>query len=231
MRYLTIFLLLLLCACSPLKKFDSTGHKWETSIKQLEDLNETENYSEQAVLFIGSSSIRRWDSIKKDLDPYEPIKRGYGGAHFYDLIHFTKRLVSPHKVKAIAVFVANDITGNQGGINDLSPKEVLSLVKIVTKQIRKTHNKTPIFFIETTPSSSRWKVWNKISKANDLIKDFTSKKRNIFFIDTRSYFLKLNGMPNDEFFVGDKLHLNNRGYKLWSKIITESFDKNLISKI
>ena len=231
MRYLTIFLLLLLCACSPLKKFDSTGLKWETSIKQLEDLNETENYSEQAVLFIGSSSIRRWDSIKKDLDPYEPIKRGYGGAHFYDLIHFTKRLVSPHKVKAIAVFVANDITGNQGGVNDLSPKEVLSLVKIVTKQIRKTHNKTPIFFIETTPSSSRWKVWNKISKANDLIKDFTSKKRNIFFIDTRSYFLKLNGMPNDEFFVGDKLHLNNRGYKLWSKIITESFDKNLISKI
>ena len=231
MRYLSIFLLLLLCACSPLKKFDSTGLKWETSIKQLEDLNETENYSEQAVLFIGSSSIRRWDSIKKDLDPYEPIKRGYGGAHFYDLIHFTKRLVSPHKVKAIAVFVANDITGNQGGVNDLSPKEVLSLVKIVTKQIRKTHNKTPIFFIETTPSSSRWKVWNKISKANDLIKDFTSKKRNIFFIDTRSYFLKLNGMPNDEFFVGDKLHLNNRGYKLWSKIITESFDKNLISKI
>ena len=231
MRYLTIFLLLLLCACSPLKKFDSTGLKWETSIKQLEDLNETENYSEQAVLFIGSSSIRRWDSIKKDLDPYEPIKRGYGGAHFYDLIHFTKRLVSPHKVKAIAIFVANDITGNQEGVNDLSPKEVLSLVKIVTKQIRKTHNKTPIFFIETTPSSSRWKVWNKISKANDLIKDFTSKKRNIFFIDTRSYFLKSNGMPNDGFFIGDKLHLNNRGYKLWSKIIIESFDKNLISKI
>ena len=230
MRYLTIFLLLLLCACSPLKKFDSTGLKWETSIKQLEDLNETENYSDQAILFIGSSSIRRWDSIKEDVNPYKPIKRGYGGAHYYDLIHFTKRLVSPHKVKAIAIFVANDITGEKEGINDLSPKEVLNLAKFVVKQIRKTHKKTPIFFIETTPTSSRWKVWNKISKANDLIKYFTSKNKNMFYIDTRTFYIKSNGMPNDEFFIADKLHLNNKGYKLWGKIIKESFDKNLILK-
>jgi len=230
MRYLTIFLLLLLCACSPLKKFDSTGLKWETSIKQLENLNETENYSDQAILFIGSSSIRRWDSIKEDVNPYKPIKRGYGGAHYYDLIHFTKRLVSPHKVKAIAIFVANDITGEKEGINDLSPKEVLNLAKFVVKQIRKTHKKTPIFFIETTPTSSRWKVWNKISKANDLIKYFTSKNKNMFYIDTRTFYIKSNGMPNDEFFIADKLHLNNKGYKLWGKIIKESFDKNLILK-
>ena len=230
MRYLTIFLLLLLCACSPLKKFDSTGLKWETSIKQLEDLNETEYYSDQAILFIGSSSIRRWDSIKEDVNPYKPIKRGYGGAHYYDLIHFTKRLVSPHKVKAIAIFVANDITGEKEGINDLSPKEVLNLAKFVVKQIRKTHKKTPIFFIETTPTSSRWKVWNKISKANDLIKYFTSKNKNMFYIDTRTFYIKSNGMPNDEFFIADKLHLNNKGYKLWGKIIKESFDKNLILK-
>ena len=230
MRYLSIFLLLLLCACSPLKKFDSTGLKWETSIKQLENLNETENYSDQAILFIGSSSIRRWDSIKEDVNPYKPIKRGYGGAHYYDLIHFTKRLVSPHKVKAIAIFVANDITGEKEGINDLSPKEVLNLSKFVVKQIRKTHKKIPIFFIETTPTSSRWKVWDKISKANDLIKDFTLKKKNMFYIDTRTFYIKSNGMPNDEFFIADKLHLNNKGYKLWGKIIKESFDKNLILK-
>jgi hypothetical protein len=227
MRYLFIILFL---SCSPLKKYESFAKKWENDIKKLEILDQKENYSDQAILFIGSSSIRKWNSIKENLNPYKPIKRGYGGAHYYDLVHFTKRLVSPHKVKAIAIFVANDITGEKEGINDLSPKEVLNLAKFVVKQIRKTHKKTPIFFIETTPTSSRWKVWNKISKANDLIKYFTSKNKNMFYIDTRTFYIKSNGMPNNEFFIADKLHLNNSGYKLWGKIIKDSFDKNLILK-
>ena len=232
MRYL-FFVIFLFFACSPLKKYELTGKKWEDEIKKLEVLDKKETYSNQAVLFIGSSSIRLWKSIEEDLDTYEPIKRGYGGAHYYDIIHFTNRLVSPHKVKAIAIFVANDITGKENGINnqtvnrDLSPKEVLRLVKFVTKEIRKSHEKVPIFFIETTPTSKRWKVWDKISKANDLIENYTSKYENLYYINTRSFYIGSDGMPNDSLFVKDKLHLNREGYKLWGKIIKENFDKNL----
>ena len=211
-------------SCSPLKKYEETSLKWEKDIKKLESLDKNENYNDNKILFIGSSSIRRWNSIKQDLAPYEPIKRAYGGARYSDLIHFTERLVSPHKVKAICIFVANDIKGEK---NDLSPKEVLNLVKFIVKKIRKSHKNKPIFFIETTPTSKRWKVWDKISKANDLIKDFSSLNKNIFYINTRSFYIKSNGMPDDNFFVKDKLHLNNKGYKLWAKIIKENFDKNL----
>ena len=232
MRYL-FFVIFLFFSCSPLKKYELTGKKWEDEIKKLEVLDKKETYSNQAVLFIGSSSIRLWKSIEEDLDTYEPIKRGYGGAHYYDIIHFTNRLVSPHKVKAIAIFVANDITGIENGINnqtvnrDLSPKEVLRLVKFVTKEIRKSHEKVPVFFIETTPTSKRWKVWDKISKANDLIENYTSKYENLYYINTRSFYIGSDGMPNDSLFVKDKLHLNREGYKLWGKIIKENFDKNL----
>jgi hypothetical protein len=232
MRYL-FFVIFLFFSCSPLKKYELTGKKWEDEIKKLEVLDKKETYSNQAVLFIGSSSIRLWKSIEEDLDTYEPIKRGYGGAHYYDIIHFTNRLVSPHKVKAIAIFVANDITGKENGINnqtvnrDLSPKEVLRLVKFVTKEIRKSHEKVPVFFIETTPTSKRWKVWDKISKANDLIENYTSKSENLYYINTRSFYIGSDGMPNDSLFVKDKLHLNREGYKLWGKIIKENFDKNL----
>ncbi|MFL2666074.1 MAG: GDSL-type esterase/lipase family protein [Flavobacteriaceae bacterium] len=219
-----IFIFVFFVSCSPLKKYGDSGEKWEQEIKKLELLDQKENYSDNAILFIGSSSIRLWKSIKQDLDPYEPIKRGYGGARYSDLIHFTERLVSPHKVKAVGIFVANDITG---GMNDLSPKEVLDLAKFIVKKIRKSHKNKPIFFIETTPTSKRWKVWDKISKANDLIKDFSSNNRNIFYIDTRSFYFISNGIPNDDFFIRDKLHLNSKGYKLWAKILKESFDKNL----
>jgi len=219
-----IFIFVVFISCSPLKKHEDNREKWEKEIKKLESLDQKENYSDNAILFIGSSSIRLWKSIKQDLAPYEPIKRGYGGARYSDLIHFTERLVSPHKVKAIGIFVANDITG---GMNDLSPKEVLNLAKFIVKKIQKSHKNKPIFFIETTPTSSRWNAWPEISTANDLIKDFTIKKKNIFFIDTRSQYIKSDGLPNDDFFIKDKLHLNNKGYQLWGKIISENFNKNL----
>ena len=93
---------------SPLKKYNSSSQKWEVDIAKLENLDNYEKYSNDALLFIGSSSIRRWISIKKDMAPYETIKRGYGGAHYSDIIHFSKRLVKNHKTKAILIFVAND---------------------------------------------------------------------------------------------------------------------------
>ena len=188
MRYI-IFISLLVFSCSPLKKYESTQEKWENSVKKLENLDEKEKYSDQAILFIGSSSIRLWNSIEMDLSPYESIKRAYGGARYSDLIHFTERLVSQHNIRAIGIFVANDITG---GAKDLTPKEVLNLAKFIVKKIRKSHKNTPIFFIETTPTSKRWKVWDKISLANDLIKDFTSNQRNLFYINTRSFYIKFN---------------------------------------
>ena len=195
-RCLILFSLLFL-SCSPLLKYDTTGDKWEEEIKKLEALDQKESYSDKAILFIGSSSIRLWNSINKDLYPYEPIRRGYGGAHYYDLIHFTERLVAPHDISAIAIFVANDITGKKktpkrGLRKDLKPKEVLRLAKFITRQIRKSH-----------------------------------KSISIFFIDTRTQYIKSDGLPNDGFFIKDKLHLNNKGYQLWGKIIRENFNKKL----
>ena len=37
-------------------------------------------------MFIGSSSIRLWDKLEDVMDPLKIIKRGYGGAHYRDLI-------------------------------------------------------------------------------------------------------------------------------------------------
>ena len=97
MRIIIVFLLLI-TSCSPLKKFEGTAAKWEKDIIKLENLDKSKKQNKDAILFIGSSSIRLWRSIKKDLAPYESIKRAYGGARYTDLIHFTERLVSPHDV-------------------------------------------------------------------------------------------------------------------------------------
>ena len=228
MRFVPL-LLILLISCSPLKKYPLKSNRWESDIKFLESIDKGETCIDDCILFVGSSSIRLWEEIKSDMYPYKVVKRGYGGAHFYDLIHYTKRLVKNHKPRAIAVFVANDITGNNNNswYGDLKPKEVLRLFKFFTSEIRSIHGDIPIFAIETTPTISRWSVWDKISTANDLIKNYTAKKENLNYITTRFDFLNSNGYPEKKYFVNDRLHLNKSGYNLWSKIIKNNFKEKL----
>ena len=222
-------LTVLLISCSPLKKYPLKSERWENDIKALEYIDNQEICGQDCILFVGSSSIRLWKNIKSDMSPYEVLGRGYGGAHFYDLIHYTERLVKNHNPKAIAVFVANDITGKNNGswYGDLRPKQVLQLFKFFTKEIQSIHGDIPIFAIETTPTISRWSVWDKISTANDLIKDYTAKKENLNYINTRLDFLDSKGYPKEKYFMNDKLHLNKSGYKLWAKIIKNSFKEKL----
>jgi len=220
---LLIFIVILITGCSLQYKYRNYKNTFENEIQELEQLND---YSDKSnyLLFIGSSSIKRWNSIERDMAPYSVLKRGYGGAHYYDLIHFIERLlIDKNKAKAVFIFVANDITKINSWDKmhkNLSPKEIKKLFTIITRKIHKNLSpEIPIYVIETTPTPSRWEVWSQIANANDLIKAYTEKKSNLNFISTRNYFLNKNGLPRGEYFVEDSLHLNNSGYELWEKII------------
>ena len=223
MKYV-IFLVFLLSSlsCSPLIKYSQSNRQFEEEVSVLESLDLEERAGEKDVLFIGSSSIRLWDNIQVDMYPYSSVKRGYGGAHFYDLIHFSERLVKNHYPKAILIFVANDITGSNDFINlvgDISPNEVKKLFRYNYKSIRRIHKHIPIFLIETTPTPKRWKVWNKILQANKKLERFCKQETNLYFISTRDKFIGDDGLLIQSLFLNDELHLNVDGYKLWSSVI------------
>ncbi len=215
---------ILITACSPLKKYADTRSPWETEVQKLEQLDQQESYPDDAILFLGSSSIRLWKNIKEDMAPYTPIRRGYGGAHFTDLIHFTDRLSDPHKFQAIVLFVANDITG---GDKDLEPKEVESLFKFFIKQVRAKHPITPVFYIQVTPTNSRWTVWDKIQEGNNLIKNYCQKHDNLYFIETAENYLGADGKPIADLFIQDQLHMKQAGYDIWKRVIKAELDKVL----
>ena len=223
MKYL-IYLVFLLSnlSCSPLIKYSQSNRQFEQEVSLLESLDLEEKAGEKDLLFIGSSSIRLWDNIQVDMYPYSSVKRGYGGAHFYDLIHFSERLVKNHYPKAILIFVANDITGSNDFTNlvgDISPNEVKKLFRYNFKSIRRIHKHIPIFLIETTPTPKRWKVWNKILQANKKLERFCKQETNLYFISTRDKFIGNDGLPIQSLFLNDELHLNVDGYKLWSRVI------------
>ncbi len=224
-RYYFIALILLLCQCtSPLKKYEQTAIGYEKDIQYFEHLDSTENYSKDAILFMGSSSIRLWNTIAQDMAPYPVIQRGFGGSNMADVAYYTKRIVYPHQFRAVAIFVANDITG---GTADKTPEEVLSLFTYIHRTIRKKFPDKPIYFIAITPTNSRWKVWPQAQQANALIKDFCGKKTKTYFIDTASLYLGSDGKPRAELFRDDQLHQTEAGYQIWSKAIKDKLNATL----
>jgi hypothetical protein len=223
-RFLLLFFSFVILSCSPLRKYQTLPEvqAWENDIQQFEQLDKSEKYSENSILFAGSSSIRLWNTLERDMAPYPVIQRGFGGSKLSDMVVYAERTFNPHPCKAIVIFIANDITGND---QDKSPQEVAGLFRYVLRIIRKTHPETPVFWIAITPTPSRWKVWPEIVKANNLIKNICETQKNSYFIRTDFAFLNENGLPKDELFREDKLHLNDEGYKVWTKIIKKEISK------
>ena len=213
----SFILVLLVFGCSQkFSKYADAAKSWEPEIQQLEALDKTEADPNDAILFIGSSSIRLWNSIADDMAPYPTIRRGYGGAKFSDLIFYTDRLVYPHDFRALVVFVANDISNTP---EDKSPQEIVKLFKEIVKTVREKNPKKPIFLVEITPTNSRWEVWNETKRANDLLKKYCENTYDLHFIETAEGFLGSDGKPRAELFREDQLHLKQIGYDIWAEQI------------
>ncbi|MFC2138481.1 GDSL-type esterase/lipase family protein [Bacteroidota bacterium] len=213
----------ILCVVACSSSVKAQFSHWEKDIQHFEHLDSIEVYDEDAILFTGSSSIRLWSTIKEDMVPYKIIQRGYGGAKLDDYLYYSKRIIYPHTFKAIVIFIANDISGAE---DDKTPVEVQQLFAELVEIIREKYTKIPIFWIEITPTNSRWKVWPEVSKANQLIKEICDDLENVYFIATSHASLSNEGKPKSELFVDDQLHLNREGYRIWSGIIKDAIERN-----
>ncbi len=196
--------------------------RWSQDIETLEQRDVVQRDPEDAILFIGSSSIRRWDTIEIDMAPYQVVQRGYGGAKYSDLAVFAKRLIHPHKYNALVVFVANDVQGKSG---DHSPQQVEECARYIVEVSRKHQPQSPVFFIEITPTRKRFSAWPLIRKANARLQQLALSIPDVYFIATADHFLDPSGNPRDELFVDDQLHLNSNGYKKWSTLIRRELDE------
>ena len=193
---------------------------WEEAIVEFEEDARANGYPENAVVFVGSSSIRLWTSLVKDMGPSPVIQRGFGGAKLADVDYYAERLVNAYKPAAVVVFAGtNDISEDM----TYTPRQLADTYKSFVAKVRKDQNNVPIYYIGITPSVLKWNVWDKGQATNNLIRDFIEQDENHTFIDTSVALLEELGEPNpdnyaDEFLWGG-LHLNAKGYAIWTNVI------------
>ncbi len=228
MKRLLILIILtsFLVSCASLGKYRELPEvkAWESEIEKFEQLDIAKSYPPDAIMFAGSSSIRLWSTLGKDMLPFNVIQRGYGGAKLSDFAVYADRILYPHKCRAIVLFIANDISGSN---SDKSPLEVSQLFKKTLYIIRKQFRETPVIWVSVTPTPLRWHIWPEIKEAGEMISEICESHRNTYYLDTEQYFTNEKGLPRADLFLDDRLHLNDEGYKVWSGLIKNELNKIL----
>ncbi|HEY6170187.1 MAG TPA: hypothetical protein VI454_19295, partial [Verrucomicrobiae bacterium] len=88
--------------------------KWEKDIKAFEAHDRTNPPPAGAILFIGSSSIRRWTNLSETFPEFQVINRGFGGSQIADSVAFVDRIVIPYHPREIIFYAGgNDINAKK----------------------------------------------------------------------------------------------------------------------
>lgn len=169
-----------------------------------------------AILFIGSSSIRMWKDIHKDFPGKTIINRGFGGSSTPHVIQYADEIIFPYNPKQIVIYVGeNDIASTPA----VTPVEVANRIDSLVGLIRTKLPDVPIVFISIKPSISRLALMPQMKEANKIICKRLSNQKNIVFVDVFSKMLDENGKPMKDIFLADNLHMNAKGYAIWKKAL------------
>lgn len=189
--------------------------KWEKDIEKFEAAAKASPPPKGALLFVGSSSVRMW-KLKESFPKHKTINHGFGGSELSDSIHFADRIVIPHAPSVVFLYAGdNDI--NKGKSAEIV---VVDYQKFVAK-IHAALPKTQIVFLPIKPSVARWKKWPKMKKANQAIEALSRKNPRLSYLDTVSPMMGSDGKPMSDIFKDDGLHLNDKGYRIWNKVVNQ----------
>ena len=186
---------------------------WEKSIAAIEQQDKTKPPPKNAVLFVGSSSIRLWN-LSKSFPGLDAINHGFGGSQIADSVQFAPRIVNKYEPRLI-VFYAGD---NDIGFGK-KPEQVAADFRAFAAVVHKDLPQTKILFLSIKPSILRWKLWDKAQRANAEIEDFCKRDNRLVYVDIATPMLGEDGKPRSELFAPDGLHLNAKGYELWASIL------------
>ena len=166
------------------------------------------------IVFVGSSSIRRWD-LSKSFGDLNAINRGFGGSQISDVLHYANEVVLKYKPKKVVFFCGgNDL--NKGK----SPRQVAADFQTFANLLFEQLPETELIVLALKPAPVRWSIVDKVRKTNGLLRPMQKQTSGLLSLTVHSiFFLDKDGKIREELFVEDRLHLNDDGYNLWADML------------
>ncbi len=197
---------------SNVRKLNQQEVEFESDIRELE-LQLTQKPSDNnPVAFYGSTTIRNWPDLTNQMGHNDIINLGFSAATLEACVYYFERVVAPQKPRSLVLYVGDNDIGNLHNSNHVVALyiELLQKIDVHLKGI-------PVTIISIKPSPSRMKQLNTIIKTNESLKRLAITRPNTQYIDLFSSLLNESGQIKIDLFEDDQLHLNSRGYRLWSK--------------
>jgi lysophospholipase L1-like esterase len=210
--YVLLGLLLPACAGAPAapEPAPAAATRWEADIQQFERADRKAPPAPGGVLFVGSSSIRMWESLAEDFPGVPVLNRGFGGSELADVLLYVERIVIPYRPRRVVVYAGeNDLAAGK------EPERVVAEFRALVARIHAELPDTRIGFVSIKPSPSRWHLAPAMRRANAAVRDLTAGDPRLFYVDVFSAMLDADGRPREEIFLDDRLHMNARGYEIW----------------
>lgn len=131
-----------------------------------------------------------------------------------ELNHYLERIVLPGSPSHILVYEGdNDLASGK------TPAMILADFQQLVAKVHARLPKTRISYLAIKPSKARWHLISKIRETNSLVERYAGRTRRVAFIDTFTPILDTGGHVREELFQSDGLHLNEEGYKVWTRVI------------
>ncbi|MFC3549700.1 SGNH/GDSL hydrolase family protein [Lysobacter cavernae] len=220
------FAVLLACASTPTTASDASSMpkpaeaiagdstRWEADIAAFEQADSVVRRRPGGVVFVGSSSIRLWDSLAGDFPGVAILNRGFGGSRVRDSTFHAQRIITPYQPRAVVLYA---------GDNDLAegrtPQQVRDDFVAFVAKVRQSLPQARIAYIAIKPSPSRQSLLPQARTANQLIRDYATQASGIDYLDVFTPMLDAHGAPRADLFLADRLHMNANGYALWAQVV------------
>lgn len=203
---------------------------WEDAFRAFEQEDREHPPPEAPVVFVGSSSIRLWDSLAEDMAPLVTLRRGFGGAKAGDVLHYADRLVTRYRSRAVVIFVGSNDLGAALGNVPKTPEVVLALTRELVGRIRASQPGVPIYWLAVKPTTTDPTRWQRGEVLNRLVADWAAGEPGLNFIDANRQLLSAEGAADPRYLMWDGIHLNDAGYAVWAPPIRERLLRDLGSE-
>ena len=186
---------------------------WETDMQRFEAADAQSPPPRGGVLFIGSSSIRFWDTLAQDFPGVPVINRGFGGSELRDSTWYADRIIVPYAPRQILIYAGdNDLNAGR------TPQQLRADFIAFVERVRRDLPKAKIAYISNKPSPSRAQLLPVQRAANTLIAA-EAKRLGVDYIDIFTPMLDASGQPDESLFIEDRLHMSRAGYVIWQRAI------------
>ncbi len=193
----------------------ATPDKWTADIEKFTAADAAQPPAPNAVVFVGSSSIRLWSTLADDFPKVTVINRGFGGSELADTVLYADRIVIPYQPRLVVVYAGeNDLNAGQ------APATVLANFRAFRTKVHAARPATKILYLAIKESPSRAKVRGQVQAANRLIAADCATDARCTFVDVATPLLDGSGGYRPELFREDQLHLLPAGYAIWTRVLT-----------